>query len=153
MNKKLWVVLMLTWSGAAFAQAGKACIFSPAELSATLGHTPEAGAAFKDMLGMQRCRYGMKNARGINFGVIVRKCDQQRFEIHARMIQSTSGKANIPLNGIGDGAYFSPGGGSAAARVREQCIELSGLRAGAKRVVTKADAEKLLTLAVSRIGK
>jgi hypothetical protein len=34
-----------------------------------------------------------------------------------------------------------------------QWIELSGLRSGAKRVVTAADAEILLALAAARIGK
>ena len=67
-------------------------------------------------------------------------------------MQSTSGKANKPLSGIGDGAYFSSGG-TAAMRLGAQCIELSGLRVGAKRVVTEADAGKLLSLAATRVGK
>lgn len=146
-------VSLLMWTGAAFAQAGTACLFSPAELSATLGHTPEAGVASMDRLGTQMCKYTIKNAKLRGFSVHIKtKCDQRKFEIHAKMKQSTSGKANTPLKGFGDDAYFSPDG-SAAVRAGTQCIELSGLRSGAKRAVTAADAEPLLALAVSRSGK
>lgn len=152
MKTILAAIAMLPGAGAAFAQTGSTCLYSPAELGVVLGHTPEAGEESKDRLGMPGCRYAMKGATGIYFYVRVRtKCDQKRFESHAKLMQSTSGKANRPLDGIGDGAYFSPGG-TAAARMGGQCIELSGLRAGAKRVVTEADAAKLLALAASRLA-
>lgn len=153
MNKTLAAVLLGMWTGVALAQTGPACIYSPAELSAALGHTPLAGVGSKDRLGMSHCSYVGQDSPGRKFWVRINtKCDQQRFETHAKTVQSTSGKPNKPLNGIGDGAYFSPGG-TAAVRVGAQCVELSGLRAGAKRVVTGADAGKLLTLAASRVAK
>ena len=153
MKTMLAAMAMFLGAGTAFAQAGSACLFSSAELSATLGHTPEAGVESKDRLGVPSCRYGVKNAALRSFHVrLVTKCNPQRFEQHAKTMQSTSGKTNKPLGGIGDGAYFSPGG-TAAARVGGRCIELSGLRAGAMRVVTEADAGKLLALAASRLGK
>ena len=103
---------------------------------------------------MPHCRYAMQNAKGVFFYAHIRtKCTQAWFEGRVRLHQSMSGKTAKPLNGIGDGASSSPGAGTALARVGAQCIELSGLRAGAKRVVTAADAEKLLALAVARIGK
>jgi hypothetical protein len=58
----------------------------------------------------------------------------------------------VPLSGAGDAAYYSPGG-TAAARVGSTCVELSGLRAGARRVITPAEAGQLLAVAVSRVGK
>ena len=153
MKTMLAAMAMLIGTGTAFAQSGSACLFSPAELSATLGHTPEAGVESKDRLGTPSCRYGVKNAAGRYFSVrLVGKCDQKRFESHARTIQSMSGKANKPLEGIGDGAYYSPGG-TAAARAGGQCVELSGLRAGAMQPVSEAGAGKLLALAASRAGK
>ncbi len=103
---------------------------------------------------MLHCRYGMQNAKGIYFSAYIqKKCSQTWFEGRVKLHQSMSGKTGTPINGIGDGASFSPGAGTALARVGAQCIELGGLRAGAKRVVTAADAEKLLALAVARIGK
>lgn len=151
MNKLLVTVFLGLGSCVAFAQTGPACIYSPAELSAALGHTPQAGVASKDRLGMQHCSYVGKDSPGRKFWVRINgKCDQQRFETHAKTVQSTSGKPNKPLSGMGDGAYFSPGG-TAAVRVGSQCVELSGLRTGAKRVVTEADAAKLLALATSRV--
>jgi hypothetical protein len=153
MKTMLAALAMLCGAGTAFAQTGSACLFTPAELEATLGHTPEAGVNDKDRLGMSTCRYAMKGTRGIHFSVrIVTKCDQPRFEQHAKTMQSISGKANKPLGGIGDGAYFSPGG-TAAARVGGQCVQFSGLNAGAQRGVSEADAGKLLALAASRLGK
>lgn len=153
MKPMLAALAMSFGAGTAFAQAGSACLFTPAELDGTLGHTPEAGVNEKDRLGMSTCRYAVKGARGLYFSVrIVAKCDEERFQQHARTMQSTSGKANKPLSGIGDGAYFSPGG-TAAARVGAQCIQFSGLNAGAKRGVGEADAGKLLALAASRLGK
>lgn len=153
MKQHLVAISLLMGTGAAFAQSGTACIFSAAELSATLGHTPEAGVASQDRLGTQMCKYTIKNAKLRGFSVHIKaKCDQRKFEIHAKMKQSTSGKANTPLKGYGDDAYFSPDG-SAAARVGTQCVELSGFRGGAKRAPIASDAEPLLALAVSRVGK
>lgn len=153
MNKHFVAVSLLMWTGAALAQTGTACLFSPAELSATLGHTPGAGVASTDRLGTLLCKYTIKDAKLRGFSVHIRaKCDQRKFEIHAKMKQSTSGKSNTPLKGFGDDAYFSPDG-SATARVGTQCVELSGFRRGAKRALTAADAEPLLALAVARVGK
>jgi hypothetical protein len=155
MKTKILTVLMLLWSSTAFAQQpGTACFYAPAELTEFLGHTPGAGVASLDRFGMPHCKYAMQNAKGIYFYAYIRtKCNQAWFEGRVKLHQSTSGKPGTPLNGIGDGASFLPGAGTALARVGAQCIELSGLRAGAKRVVTAADAEKLLALAVARIGK
>jgi hypothetical protein len=151
MNKFLLVVLLGLGFKLAMAQTGPACIYSPAELSAALGHTPQAGVGSKDRLGSQHCSYVGKDSPGRKFWVHVKpKCDQQRFETHAKTMQSTSGKPNKPLSGVGDGAYFSPGG-TAAVRVGAQCVELSGLRTGAMRVITEAEAAQLLTLAASRV--
>jgi hypothetical protein len=140
------------WAGAALSQTGTACLFSPAELSSTLGQTPEAGVASKDRLGMLLCQYKIANAAVRGFSVRINpKCDQQRFEGNARLRQSTSGKANTLLNGYGDAAYYSPDG-SASIRVGKQCIELSGLRGGKNGVITEAEAKHFLELTVSRAG-
>lgn len=152
MKTTIAAMAMFLGSGAAFAQAGPACLYSPAELDAALGHTPQAGEESTDRLGMAHCRYAMKGVSGRYFSVrVVPKCDAKRFEAHAKTMQSTSGKANQPIEGIGDGAYYSPGG-MAATRVGSRCIELSGLRAGAAKPVTAAELARLLTLAASRAG-
>jgi len=153
MNKRLAAAVVCLWGGVALAQGGAACLYSPAELNAALGHTPLEGVASQDRQGMQLCRYVGKDSPNRKFSVRINtRCDQQRFETHARTMQSTSGKANKPLGGIGDGAYFSKGG-TAAVRLGGQCVELSGLRAGARRVLTEADAGQLLTLAATRLRK
>jgi len=153
MNKLTVAVALWMSVGFAWAGTGPACLYSPAELSAALGHTPQEGVASQDRLGMPLCRYVGKDSPNRKFSVrIVNRCDQQLFDTHAKTMQSTSGKANKPLSGIGDGAYFSSGG-TAAMRMGAQCIELSGLRVGAKRVVTETDAGKLLSLAATRVGK
>jgi hypothetical protein len=153
MKSILAALSMLLAAGAAFAESDSACLFSPAELAPTLGHTPEAGVDSRDRLGMAWCRYGMKDTPARHFTVRVdTKCDEPRFIQHAKTRQSTSGKANKPLSGIGDGAYFSPAG-TAAVRVGGKCAELSGLSSGARKAVTEGDAGKLLTLAASRLGK
>ncbi len=153
MNKLMVAVSLWMLGGMAWAESGPACLYTPADLSAALGHTPQEGVASKDGLGMQLCRYVGKDSPNRKFSVRIKtKCDQQRFEIHAKTMQSISGKANKPLSGIGDGAYFSPGG-TAAMRLGAQCVELSGLRVGAKRVLTDADAGQLLSLAATRLGK
>lgn len=153
MNRTLLVFVIVACPGAAFAQAGNACLFTPAELAAPLGHTPNAGIDTADRQGTHVCRYGVSNAPGRHFSIRVEpKCDQSHFEQQARLRQSISGKANQPYAGIGDAAYYSPGG-TAAVRAGARCIELSGLRAGAQRVLTEAEVGKLLGLAASRAGR
>ena len=142
-------LLMVTSSGAALAQADASCLFKPAELAAALGQTPDTVVAKTDPSGTS-CSYRVGKSPAFSARVVA-KCDQARFDSHAKLMQSTSGKPNNPLAGIGDGAYFSPGG-TAAARVGGRCIQLSGLRAGARREVTADDAAKLLGLAVTRVG-
>jgi len=152
MKKILLATSLLMWTGLAFSQVETACIFSPAELSTTLGHTPEAGVASKDRLGILHCQYKLKNKSEKSFSVLINsKCDQKKFEGNVRLKQSMSGKPVTLLKGYGDSAYFSPTG-SAAVRVGTQCIELGGIRnAGTNRPITERDAEKLLKLTVSRI--
>jgi len=153
MNKLVVAFSLWMLGGLAWAESGPACLYAPADLSAALGHTPHEGVASKDRLGMQLCRYLGKDSPNRKFSVRINtRCDQQQFEGHAKTMQSTSGKTNKPLNGIGDGAYFSPGG-TAAVRLGGQCVELSGLRAGAKRVLTDADAGQLLSLAAALLRK
>lgn len=153
MNKALLAMVAAIWSGAAGAQTGAVCLFTPAELAPFLGHTPKAGVTSASRQGSAGCQYGMEDAREAFFWVrIAEKCDCKSFEQQARTRQSVSGKTNRVFSGIGDAAYYSPGG-SAAARAGTRCVELSGLRAGAKRVITEAEVQKLLALAVSRLGK
>ena len=154
MKKILLATSLLMWTGVAFSQVETACIFSPAELSTTLGYTPEAGVASKDMLGILRCQYKIKNKSEKGFSVLINsRCDQNKFEGSAKVKQSMSGKSVTLLNGYGDGAYFSPTG-SASVRVGTQCIELGGIRnAGTNRPITETDVEKLLKLTVSRFKK
>jgi hypothetical protein len=95
----------------------------------------------------------MEDAKEAFFWVrLSEKCDRQAFQQQARTRQSVSGKTNVFFGGVGDEAYYSPGG-SAAARVGARCVELSGLKAGAKRVITEAEVKKLLALAVARVGR
>jgi hypothetical protein len=153
MNKPLLALVALIWSGAAAAQTGTACLFTPVELAPFLGHTPRAGVTSTNRQGSVGCQYGMEDAQGIFFWVrVADRCDRQGFQQQAKTRQSASGKTNRVFSGLGDDAYYSPGG-SAAARVGSRCVELSGLRAGAKRVITEAEVRKLLTLAVSRLGR
>jgi len=152
MKKALLVMVAVIWSGAAVAQPGAVCLFTPLELAPFLGHTPKAGVTSTNRQGAAGCQYGMEDAREAFFWVrISEKCDRQGFQQQARSRQSVSGKTNVYFSGVGDEAYYSPGG-SAAARVGARCVELSGLKAGAKRVITEAEVKKLLALAVSRLG-
>ena len=152
--KSAWLAaVLLLWSRPALAEPVTACLFAPVELSVTLGHTSKAGVSSTNGQGQPGCQYAMEGTTGIYFWVrIDPKCDQKRFESQARTRQSISGKTNVTLKGAGDAAYFSAGG-TAAARAGSRCVELSGLRAGAKRVVTPSEAEKLLALAVTRVGR
>lgn len=152
MKKIVLATSLLMWTGVAYSQVETACIFSPAELSATLGKTPEAGVATKDRLGILHCQYKIKNKAEKGFSVLINsRCDQKRFENNIRLKQSMSGKSVTLLKGYGDGAYFSATG-SAAVRVGTQCIELGGIRnAGTNRPITVEDAGPLLKLTVSRI--
>lgn len=154
MKKILLATSLLMFTGVAYSQAETACIFSPAELSTTLGKTPEAGVASKDRLGILHCQYKIKNKSEKGFSVLINsRCDQKRFEGNIKLKQSMSGKSVTLLKGYGDGAYFSPTG-SAAVRVGTQCIELDGIRnAGTNRPITEADAATLLKLTVSRFKK
>ncbi len=153
MNKPLLALVAVVWSGAAVAQTGTACLFTPVELTPFLGHTPKAGVSSTNRQGSVGCQYGMEEAPGIFFWVrVTGKCDRQGFQQQARTRQSLSGKTNRVFNGIGDEAYYSPGG-TAAARLGTRCVELSGLRAGAQRVITEPEVQKLLALAVSRLGR
>lgn len=154
MKNILLAASLLMWTGVAFSQVETACIFSPVELSATLGRTPEAGVASKDMLGILRCQYKLKNKAEKGFSVLINsRCDQKKFESKVKLKQSLSGKPVTLLKGYGDGAYFSPTG-SAVVRVGMQCIELSGIRnAGSNRPITETDAATLLRLTVSRFKK
>jgi hypothetical protein len=153
MNRTLLALLSVLWAGVAVAQAGPVCLFAPAELSPYLGHTPKAGVVSTSRQGLAGCQYGMEDAKEAFFWVrIDEKCSRQAFDRQAKARQSVSGKTNRFFSGVGDGAYFSPGG-SAAVRVGARCVELSGLKAGAKRVITEAEVQKLLTLAASRLGK
>ena len=153
MMKLLPVLLVTVWAGVASAQTGAVCLFTPAELAPYLGHTPKAGVPSTNRQGQASCQYGVEDAPDAYFWVrIDQKCDRQRFESQARTRQSVSGKANRVFTGVGDASYYSPGG-SAAVRRGSKCVELSGLRAGAKRVITEAEVQKLLTVAASRLGK
>jgi len=152
MNKPMLALVAVIWSGAAAAQTGTACLFTPVELTPFLGHTPRAGVTSTSRQGSVGCQYGMADAQGIFFWVrVTEKCDRQAFQQQARTRQSASGKTNRIFGGVGDEAFYSPGG-SATARVGARCVELSGLRAGSKRVITEAEVQKLLALAVSRLG-
>jgi hypothetical protein len=153
MKRTLLALLAAGWCGAAAAQTGAVCLFAPAELAPILGHTPRAGVASTGRPGSSGCQYGMEDARESFFWVrIEEKCERKRFEQQARTRQSVSGKTNRVFTGVGDAAYYSPGG-LAAVRVGARCVELSGLKTGAKRVVTEPEVQKLLALAVTRLGK
>jgi len=154
MKNILLATSLLICTGVAYSQAETACIFSPAELSSTLGKTPEAGVASIDMLGILHCQYKIKNKSEKGFSVLISsRCDQKKFESKVKLKQSISGKPVTLLSGYGDGAYFASTG-PAAVRVGMQCIELGGIRnAGTYRPITEADAAPLLKLTVSRFKK